>query len=284
LKNTLHHFRLRFMKKMILLALLLLLTSCTTPKKKSNPEKHPFVGMRGCFLLYNLKTEKLEKKMGDACEERFPACSTFKVPLAVMAFDSGILKDKFQTLKWDGKKRMLEQWNRDHNAASWMKESVVWFSQELTPKLGKKKFQEYLTKFNYGNKDFSTGLTTAWLNSPSDPRGSLGITAFEQIEFMKKLWRNQLPASKSSMELTRNITYLETSPNGFKLSGKTGSNGYDAERKIQFGWFIAHVTNGEKEYIAVTNISDLKPIETKSFGGPRAKDITRQILADEGLW
>lgn len=271
-------------KKNISLTFLFLLVSCTTPKEISRTDQAPFVGMRGCFLLYNLKTDKLEKRIGDTCEVRFPACSTFKVPLAVMAFDSGILKDENQVLKWDGRKRMLPQWNRDHNAASWMKESVVWFSQELTPMLGKKKFQEYLTKFQYGNRDFSTGITTAWLNSPNDPRGSLGITAFEQIEFMKKLWRNVLPASNESMERTRKITYLETSPRGFRMSGKTGSNGFNPERTIQFGWFIAHVKKGNQEYLAVTNIRDLTPVKGHSFGGPRAREITKLMLKNEGLW
>ena len=283
LNNGLYPFRLECMNKIIVLGLLLLV-SCTTPVKESETEKTPFIGMKGCFLLYNLKTEKFEKKIGETCEERFPACSTFKVPLAAIAFDAGILKDEKQILKWDGKKRMLEQWNRDHNAASWMKESVVWFSQELTPKLGKKKIQEYLTAFRYGNQDISTGITTAWLNSPKDPRGSLGITAYEQIEFMKKLWRDKLPVSKSSMELTRKITYLETSPRGFRLSGKTGSNRFNAERTIHLGWFIAHIEKGDQEYLAVTNISDLAPREVNSFGGPRAREITKQMLVHEGLW
>lgn len=273
------------MKNLILLTLALVFTACSgLNKSETLTEADHFKGMRGCFLLYNVKTKHFEKQLGDACQERFPACSTFKVPLAIMAFDSGVLKDEKQTLKWDGQKRMLEAWNKDHNAASWMPESVVWFSQRLTPKLGEKKLKKYLENFKYGNEDVSTGITTAWLNSPADPRGSLAINAYEQVEFMRKLWMNELPASGRSLELTRKITYLETSPKGFKLSGKTGSNFYDTTRKVQFGWFIAHVTNGDQEYIAVTNISDLKPVETDKFGGFRAKMITKDLLLESGLW
>lgn len=274
------------MKNFSLLSFVLLLSSCTSPVKKvvAVPEYKPFEDARGCFLLYNVKTQKIEKEVGDACQDRLPACSTFKVPLAVMAFDSKVLKDEKQVLKWDGKKRMHETWNKDHNGQTWMTDSVVWFSQKLTPKMGEKKFKKYLKDFNYGNQDVSTGITTAWLNSPSNPKGSLGVTAYEQVDFMKKLWMNELPVSKRSMELTRQITYLETSPKGFKLSGKTGSNFYDEDRKVQLGWFISHITNGEKEYIAVTNLSDLKPIETDKFGGFRAKMITKRMLEDSGLW
>lgn len=274
------------MKFFAAVILLVMMTSCSSSKKSSESPTQltPFASMKGCFLLYNLKTNTFEKTIGEACQERLPACSTFKVALAVMAFDSGVLKDEKQVLKWDGEKRFLKAWNKDQDARSWMRESVVWFSQSLTPKLGKKKFKEYLSKFKYGNEDVSTGITTAWLNSPSDPKGSLAINAYEQVEFMKKLWSNKLPVTKRSMEITRQITYLETSPNGFKLSGKTGSSFYDVARKVQLGWFISHISNGEKEYIAVTNLSDLKPIETDKFGGHRAKEITKSILKEAALW
>lgn len=261
--------------------LVFLLTSCSQIKEKSDS---PFVNMRGCFLLYNLKSNTFDKIIGETCSERFPACSTFKVPLAVMAFDSGVLKDEKQVLKWDGKKRMLSVWDQDHSGSTWLKESVVWFSQRITPLIGEKKVQKYLDAFDYGNKDISTGLTSAWLNAPNDPKGSLALSAYEQVEFMKKLWTNSLPASQRSMDLTRDISYLETSKNGFRLSGKTGSNGFNADRTIQFGWFIAHLSRDGEEYIAVTNISDLAPVEGKSYGGTRAKEITKKMLEKSGLW
>lgn len=267
-----------------LLALLFFTASCSNTLNERKESSYPFVNKKGCFLLYNLKTNAFEKQIGDSCQDRLPACSTFKVPLAVMAFDSGVLKDEKQMLKWDGEKRFLDVWNQDQDARSWIRESVVWFSQRITPIIGKKKLQHYLKTFKYGNQDLSTGITKAWLNSPNNAHGALSINAYEQVAFLNKLWKDELPASKRSMELTRQITFLETSPNGFKLSGKTGSNFYDAEKKIQLGWFIAHVSNGEKEYVAVTNLSDVGPVETDKFGGFRAKEITKALLKNAGLW
>lgn len=272
--------------KYFFLFLLITIQACTTPKPAPVAEKKPdpFAELKGCFLLFNVKTQAFEKQLGTSCEERLPACSSFKVPLAVMAFDSGVLKNENQILKWDKKKRGMGPWNMDHNAKTWMRDSVVWFSQKLTPKIGPKKFQKYLKDFKYGNEDFSTGITQAWLNSPADPRGGLKINAFEQVEFMNKLWTNKLPVSQRAMDLTRQITFLESTPNGFVFSGKTGSNFYDVEKKIQLGWFISHIQKGDQEYIAVTNLSDLKPIETTLFGGFRAKEITKAQLAEAGLW
>lgn len=276
------------LNKIFLFFMLFVVCGCRSNmpvEKKMSVQKNYFEQMEGCFLLYNVKTGALEKILGEKnCQKQYPACSTFKVPLAVMAFDSGILKDENTILKWDGKKGDREELNHDHNARTWMRDSVVWFSQRLTPRLGKARLQEYLNKFDYGNKDLSAGIQQAWLVSPEGDKAALKISAFEQVEFMKKLWSNSLPASKISMQWTRDITYLETSPQGFKLNGKTGSNFYDSSRKIHFGWFISHIQKDDKEYIAVTNLRDLIPTDEPGFGGPRAKAITKQILADNGLW
>lgn len=240
---------------------------------------------QGCFLLFNVKTQKFEKTLGESnCKERLPACSTFKVPLAVMAIDAGIVKDETQTFKWDGKKRFREEWNKNQTPKTWMRESTVWVSQELTPKLGKEKFQKYLNDFQYGNADINSGLTTAWLQSPDDKNGALKINAYEQVDFMKKLWSSTLPSSKESQSITRDLTYLETSPAGFKLSGKTGSGFYKKDRNLKIGWFIAHVSNGDKEYIAVANLHDVSKPGNTEAGGPRVREIMKKILRDGELW
>ncbi len=240
---------------------------------------------QGCFLLFNVKTQKFEKTLGESnCKERLPACSTFKVPLAVMAIDAGIVKDETQIFKWDGKKRFREEWNKNQTPKTWMRESTVWVSQELTPKLGKEKFQKYLNDFQYGNADINSGLTTAWLQSPDDKNGALKINAYEQVDFMKKLWSSTLPSSKESQSITRDLTYLETSPAGFKLSGKTGSGFYKKDRNLKIGWFIAHVSSGDKEYIAVANLHDVSKPGNTEAGGPRVREIMKKILRDGELW
>ncbi len=275
-------------KTLILCGFIIATTGCktrTATTEVSTPPKNYFENKEGCFLLYNLKTGSIDKVIGDEnCKKSYPACSTFKVPLAVMAFDSVALRDEKVILKWDGRKDVRAESNKDHDARSWMKESIVWFSKRLTPRIGEKKLQQYLNKFKYGNKDLSAGITKAWLVSPSDPGPALKITAYEQLEFMKKLWTDSLPASQRAMALTQEITFLEKSPRGFKLSGKTGSNFFDKDQKVHLGWFIAHLEKEDKEYIIVTNFRDLIPREEKGYGGLRAKELTKEILNDVGLW
>jgi beta-lactamase class D len=272
--------------------LLVLVSACVGSSKKTemtNSDQDYFAGAKGCFLLYDMKSKSFKKVIGEEnCRERFVACSTFKVPLSVMAFDSGVLKDESQVLKWNGEKGFLKSHDQDHNAKTWMRDSVVWFSQRLTPQLGREKVQQYLHDFKYGNEDFSGDITHAWLVSPGDNDPAVKISAYEQVEFMKNLWTDNLPVSKRATRITRDLTFLETSPHGFKLNGKTGSNYYDhdyqKEKRLGFGWFVSHLEKGDQEYIAVANLSDLTPTDQKQYGGLRAKQITKKILMDEGLW
>jgi beta-lactamase class D len=264
------------MKNKISIALLALFASGCSSAPKADSAKTYFSKKNGCFLLYNVKTNSYEKTIGEEnCTVQYPACSTFKVPLAVMGFHSGILKDDKTLFKWNGKTEATQ---------SWMADSVVWYSQVITQKLGEKKLQKYLNDFNYGNKDIKGGLSQAWLHEPDSESPSLKINALEQVNFMRNLWRNNLPVHPNAIAWTKKITYLETSPLGYRLSGKTGSNFFKADAKKRLGWFIGHLQNNDKEYIVVTNFTDKSTPTEEGYGGMKAKEITKQILKDQGIW
>ncbi|WP_374029356.1 penicillin-binding transpeptidase domain-containing protein [Bdellovibrio bacteriovorus] len=247
-----------------------------------------FLGMDGCALLYDMnKKVWLEEFNPERCKRRHAPCSTFKVPLAVMAFDSGTLKDASTLFKWDKVPRSLDVWNQDHTAQSWMTNSVVWYSQEITKRMGRKKVQEYLTKFDYGNKDFSGGLQDAWLTPApfsKNVKTSVLISAYEQISFLEKLWNQQLPVSEHAMKTTKEILLLETSPSGAKLYGKTGSGYVDFKQNKRLGWFIAVVEKGSERYLGVVTYNDLDPQKEPAFASGPAKKILKEILAEKGLF
>ncbi|MBI5548841.1 MAG: class D beta-lactamase [Deltaproteobacteria bacterium] len=247
-----------------------------------------FAGLDGCFLAWDLKSDRLAGAHGDErCRRRLPACSTFKVPLALMAFDAGILESEETAMTWDGVPRPIESWNRDHTARSWMAHSVVWYSQRLTPRLGLERIQRYLDDFQYGNRDFSAGLTSAWLTitkTDSDPgKGSLQISAYEQLEFMKRLWRGELPVSAKAQERTQALTFLETSPGGFTLHGKTGS-GYPADLDGDFGWFVGHLSGHGRQLVLVTSVVRDERSADARFPGLRAKELAKSVLVANQLW
>jgi beta-lactamase class D len=253
----------------VLIAVLL-----THPARAAEPDyARLFAGRDACFELYDLKTSRRVVRTNPRrCAMRTSPCSTFKVPLALMAYDAGILADESSSMKWDGTKFSRDSWNQDQTAASWMKYSVVWFSQRLTPLLGMDRVRAYLSKFDFGNKDMSGGLTRAWLES------SLKISPDEQLRFWERFWRETLPVSQHAFEMTKRITRVDTSSSGWTLNGKTGSG--DAG----LGWFVGHVSRGDREYVFVTAYTDREKSSDTRPPGWIARDITKSILEKLGLW
>jgi len=237
-----------------------------------------FQGRDGCFELYDMGRNKVVARVGDkTCAERTSPCSTFKVPLSLMAFDAKIWKDETVPIKWDGTHYARDAWNSDQTPASWMSNSVVWVSQALTPQLGMARIETYLKDFAFGNQDMSGGLTKAWLMS------SLKISPDEQITFWKKFWRGQLGVSKQATEITKKITLVDTSENHWVLHGKTGSGSLgekdpNEDTGYQLGWFVGHVARGEREYVFATRFADREKGLTHGPAGWTAREMTKEIL------
>jgi len=124
-----------------------------------------FGSAKGCFTMRELGKDDVFELGGDECGERTLPASTFKIPNAIIALDSGVLKDETTVWKWDGVKRWHEDWNRDHALPTSMWYSVVPFYQELARKIGADNYRKYLGAFHYGNEDPSGDVTMFWLNS-----------------------------------------------------------------------------------------------------------------------
>ena len=215
-----------------------------------------------CFIAK--ENSKVLKTEGD-CDKRYAPMSTFKIPLSLMGFDSGILMDEMHPV-WPFKEGYVDwrdAWKQNQTPKSWMKESCVWYSQVLTKKLGMKKFQEYVTKFDYGNNDLSgdkeqnNGLTNAWLSS------SLKISAIEQIDFLQKMLAGKLPIKPHAIAMTKNILFVEELKNGWKFYSKTGMGSLlnaDGTKNpdLYHGWFIGWIEKGDRRIIFSNHIEDDK--------------------------
>lgn len=89
-----------------------------------------------CFIIK--ESEEYLSKEGKNCDVQYSPASTFKLPLAVIGFESKILKDENHPL-WKSKKPisfLSEYWSGEKTPASWMRYSIVWYSQMLITKLG----------------------------------------------------------------------------------------------------------------------------------------------------
>lgn len=226
-----------------------------------------FAYAKKCFLIE--EKGKTVQSIGD-CKESYTPQSTFKVALSVIGFDSGNLTDenlpifKFKP-EYSSKVNVC---NSDHSPRTWMRDSCVWYSKELTKKMDLKVFETYVKKFDYGNKDVSgdagknNGLTNAWLNS------SLSITPLQQIKFLTKLANQELPASKFAQETTKKIMFIQELPGGWKLYGKTGNG--QAKGAFQHGWFVGWIEKADRKLVFASVVAD--DVDEKTYASFRSRN------------
>lgn len=120
-------------------------------------------------------------------KKRYSPASTFKIPHTLFALDAGAVRDEFQIFRWDGVNRGFAGHNQDQDLRSAMRNSTVWVYELFAKEIGDDKARRYLKKIDYGNADPSTSNGDYWIE------GSLAISAQEQIAFLRKLYRNELP-------------------------------------------------------------------------------------------
>ncbi len=229
-----------------------------------------------CFLLSDLDKTLIQE---GNCTERVSTCSTFKIPLSLMGFDAEILKDA-NTPEWDFQDEYktwnlawTDKWAARYSPKLWMKNSCIWYSQRLTPQLGEKLLQEYVDAFEYGNRNLlgdegeGNGLTHSWLTS------SLKISPLEQITFLRKLLKQELPVSLHAHQMTKDILFVGDLTEGWKLYGRTGSWNPKKNKILpdsRPGWFVGWVEKQGKVYIFAYLIMDKG--DEKGPAGLRAKE------------
>lgn len=236
---------------------------------------HAAMAGTGCTLVVDYKSSTILHEDGD-CKTRYGAQSTFKIPLALMGFDSGILKDRHNPV-WPydpAVETNREEERHETDPARWEKDSIVWFSQRLTRTLGQEKFKSYVEDFNYGNKDISgdagknNGLTNAWLSS------SLQISPVEQVAFVRGLLSRSYKISPLAYDKTIEII-PQFSTNGWVVHGKTGT-GFERNadgtqnRARQQGWFVGWAEKENRTVLFAKFIADDK--KETIYAGPRTRD------------
>ncbi|HVO76132.1 MAG TPA: class D beta-lactamase [Ignavibacteriaceae bacterium] len=220
----------------------------------------------GCFLLYDLNSDKYLVYNKERIDSEYIPASTFKIFNSLAGLECGAVKDENEIIKWDGVHRDIESWNRDHNMRTAFRNSVVWFYQEIARRIGYERMRKYINLTGYGNKDIDGGIDLFWL------QGDLRITPVQQIEFLVKLYKDSLPFSKRTMDIVKEIMILEQNEN-YILRVKTG---WGMRLDKQVGWYVGYVETAKPEknlYFFVNNI------DIKKDGDADARElITREIL------
>lgn len=223
-----------------------------------------------CTLLVDADTGKALVREGQ-CEQRVTPASTFKVAISLMGYDSGILLDTAtpQLPFREGYVDWVPEWRATTGPAAWMKHSVVWYSQQLTTRLGAERFQSYLDRFDYGNRDASGGLTEAWLGS------SLKISADEQAVFLRKLVNHTLPVSAKAFDMTASLMRYARLRNGWDVYAKTGSGSEPGSPS--HGWLVGWASSGSRTIVFARLVQD-EQREPGGRAGLRVRDAFMKEL------
>lgn len=160
-------------------------------------------------------------------ERRLPA-STFKIPNSLIALETGVLRDERQRLPWNGVTHPIAAWNRDHTLRSALGVSVVPVYQDFARRIGEAQMRAWLDSLDYSNADCGGGIDHFWLD------GALAISPVEQMRFLARLARLELPLSERSQRILREALIVEAAPE-YVLRAKTG---WAARSTPGHGWWV----------------------------------------------
>ena len=129
---------------------------------------------------------------------------------------------------------------------------------------------EWIQKFEYGNMNIGRpeDLTTYWLNGP------LETSASDQINFLTKMVKGELPISALTTQNARKIM-VEKQGENWRLYAKTGwrHDGVNTDIGWYVGWLETSVTGRKEIYIFALNM-DMNSSEQRN----KRKSIALQAL------
>lgn len=205
------------------------------------------LGVEGSVLIYDSKNDRAYQHNPSRNATAFVPLSTFKILNSLISLETGVISDEIAILTWDGIKRDFDEWNHDLNMREAFKRSAVWFYQVLARKAGHERMQKWVALAGYGNRKIGSqnDIDKFWLE------GELRITPQEQVQFLRRLDKNDLPFSERSLSIVKDIMIVEQTPD-YTIRAKTG---LAREVSPQIGWYVGYLEKGDNVYYFSVNIN-----------------------------
>lgn len=228
------------------------------------------LGVNGSIVIYDKNNQRFYEHNPSRNVTAFFPGSTFKILNALISLETGVIPNDVAVLTWDGITREIPAWNRDTNLRQAFKDSTVWFYQVLARKNGYERMQKFVEQVSYGNRRIGAAdrIDRFWLEGP------LQITPKQEIEFLQKLERNDLPFSQRAIDLVKDIMIIEKTPD-YTLRGKTG---WITSVTPNTGWIVGYLEQKNNVYFYATNID----MATIKDSGKRL-ELTRRSFQTLGL-
>lgn len=254
--------------------LISLLQSCSVNKAEiDNSLKQYFdeAKVEGCFTMLSNSDGKITVYNMALDTQRFLPASTFKIVNSLIGLQTGAIVNEDMLIKWDGKARPVQAWNKDLTMKEAFKVSSVPYYQEVARKIGYDTMKVWLDSIGYGNKNLSGPIDSFWLNN------NLKISPDEQLGLVKGLYFDKLPFQKRAQQIVREVMLAEDNTQ-YKLSYKTGL-GYDENENL-IGWLTGWIEENRHVYFFVTLIKTTD----KNTDPALRLSITKKILGKYGFF
>ena len=228
------------------------------------------LAVNGSIVIYDKNNKRFYEHNPSRNATAFFPASTFKILNALVSLETGVIRDDISVLTWDGITREIPAWNRDTNLRQAFKDSTVWFYQVLARKNGHERMQKFVEQVGYGNRQIGAPdrIDHFWLDGP------LQITPKQEIEFLQRLERNDLPFSQRTIELVKDIMIIEKTPD-YALRAKTG---WITSVNPKIGWIVGYLEQKNNAYFFATNI-----VMPNVKDAAKRLEITRQSFKSLGL-
>jgi beta-lactamase class D len=222
----------------------------------------------GSILIYDLEKDMYYSNDFEwANTGKLPA-STYKIVNSIIALETGVVENDSTVFEWDGRPRTLPIWENDLSFKQAFHFSCVPCYQELARKIGAERMNFYVDKLGYGAmKVYETNIDMFWLEGEST------INQFQQIDFLKRFYKKELPISSRTDLLMKRLMVVEANDR-YALRGKTGWSIWNG---INNGWFVGYLETKEGAYFFAANVEPDGEFDRDDFIAMR-KDVVFKAL------
>lgn len=184
------------------LGIVLLCLGCAAPRDRNGPPRDPNTTRShpGCLLVLDRKTGRVQETGTQSCDQATTPASTYKIPHALMGLQAGVIPSAHAIRPWNEAAHPQAPWGReDQTLDSAIRQSVVWYFQEVAQELGPERTRAFLAAFDYGDRKIADRQTRYWLD------GTLRITPRQQMDFLRRFYGGELPVDAEHVETVQRI-------------------------------------------------------------------------------
>lgn len=260
---------------MLAAALGLATTSASAAKAADSPAQiaanrsaaYPFPN---AWLLHKTGEAVIVVHGSELAETIQTPASTIKPLLALIALQTGALRDADEILPWDGQRYPGQaQWEKDMALAEAMRTSSESYFRLLANRIGRDRLAAWVARIGYGNGIIGERADKAWHG------GTLTITAHQQLQFVDQLRTYDLPFDRQIIDTVKR-TMLVVDKNGVQIYGKTGTSMPPGAPGL--AWWVGWVERGD------TQTSFVLQAQLTEFDGRKERiAYANQLLVEAGV-